>query len=157
MRDFSELNLNEGGKPVKRAPPSSEEISAFEREFGISLLPDYISLLTYSNGGHPELDSIAPMGRHGIAMWSINRFFYLNDDRESSGGLWAAARAWRQVLGEKQIPIAADEGGNLFVLDMSTSPPSVSGCFCDEGFDRVEIATTFSEFIDGLKLDPDMS
>ena len=156
MRDFAELNLNEGGKRVDRAPPSPEVISAFEREFGVSLPPDYISFLTYSNGGHPELDSIAPMGRRDIAMRAINRFSYLNEDQESPAGLWAAARAWRPILGEKQIPIAADGGGNPFILDMSTTPPRVSACLLDEGLARVEIAPSFSEFIDGLELDPDM-
>ena len=156
MRDLAELNLNDGGKKVDRAAPSPEVVFAFEREFGLSLPPDYISLLTYSNGGHPELDSIAPMGRHDIAMRAVSRFFYLNEDQESLEGLWANARTWRPILGEKQIPIADDGGGNLFILDMSTTPPKVSACLHDEGFVRVEIARTFGEFIDGLELDPDM-
>jgi hypothetical protein len=156
MRDFAELNLNDGGKKVDRAPPSREVIAAFEREFGVFLPPEYIHLLTYSNGGHPELDSIAPMGRRDISVRAINRFFYLNEDQESLAGLWAASRAWRPILGEKQIPIAADGGGNPFVLDMSTVPPKVSAYLLDDGLVRVDIAPSFGEFIDGLVLDPDM-
>ena len=156
MRDLAELNLNDGGKRVDRAPPSREVVLAFEREFGVSLPPEYIGLLTYSNGGHPELDSIAPMGRRDIAMRAINRFFHLNEDQESPASLWTAARTWRPILGEKQIPIAADGGGNPFILDMSTSPPTVSACLDDEGLARVEISPSFSEFIDSLELDPDM-
>ncbi|HEX8223319.1 MAG TPA: SMI1/KNR4 family protein [Allosphingosinicella sp.] len=63
MRNLAELNLNDGGRPVDRAPPSAKAIAEFEREFSVSLPEEYIRLLTFSNGGHPELDTIAPMGR----------------------------------------------------------------------------------------------
>lgn len=156
MRNLAELNLNEGGKSVERAPPSPEIIAAFEQEFGVSLPSEYIELLTHSNGGHPELESIAPMGRSDIAKRSVDRFFYLNEDRSGPTGMWAAARAWRPNLGKKQIPIATDGGGNPFVLDMSYTPPRVLACLHDEGFSMVEIATSFGDFIDNLELDPDM-
>ncbi len=156
MRDFAELKLNDRGKRVERAPPSLEVVLEFEQEFGVCLPLDYINLLTYSNGGHPELDSIAPLERRDIAMRAINRFFYLNEDQESPASLWAAARAWRPILGEKQIPIAADGGGNPFVLDLSEATPKVAAYLLDEGLVRVEIAPSFSDFINRLESDPDM-
>ena len=156
MRNLAELNLNDRGERVERAPPAPEIIAAFEREFNVTLPSEYIELLTYSNGGHPELDSIAPMGRTDIAKRAVDHFFYLNEDQEGPASLWAAARAWRPTLGEKRVPIATDGGGNPFVLDTATTPPKVSTCLHDEGFALVEVAASFSEFIDNLELDPDM-
>jgi len=156
VRNLAELNLNDRGKVVERAPPSPEVTSAFEREFKVSLPSEYLGLLMYSNGGHPELDSIAPMGRTDIAKRSVDHFFYLNEDREGPASLWAATKAWRSILSEKQIPIAADGGGNAFVLDMAATPPRVLACIHDEGFALVEMAPSFGEFIDHLEIDPDM-
>lgn len=156
MRDFSELNLNEGGRPVNRAPPSAEEVAAFEHEFGVTLPRDYLQLLSYSNGGCPEADSIAPMGRTDIAKRAVNRFFHLNEDHKGPSSLWAATRAWRPILGEKRIPIAADGGGNPFILDLSRPESSVSTCLIDDHCALVEVATSFADFIDRLEIDPDM-
>ena len=106
MRNLAELNLNEMGKRVERAAPTTEMVTIFENEGPLSL--------------------------------------------------WAVARAWRTSLGEKRIPIATDGGGNPFILDMSDSIPKVSICLHDEDFTVVEVAASFSEFIDHLELDPDM-
>ncbi len=65
MRNLSELNINERGKPVGRVAPSDRMIDAFESHFGLKLPTDYIILLRYANGGHPELDSFEPVGRPG--------------------------------------------------------------------------------------------
>jgi cell wall assembly regulator SMI1 len=155
MRNLAELNINEGGKVVGRAPPTPEVISAFEHEFNVSLPSEYLELLMYSNGGHPELDSIAPMGRTDIAEWAINHFLYLNEDRNGPESLWRAAKEWRPILGEKQIPFAADGGGDPFVLDLVATPARVVGSLIDEGFALVEIAASFSDFIDRLEFNPD--
>jgi cell wall assembly regulator SMI1 len=156
MRNLAELNLNDRGQQVERAPPTPEVISAFEVEFDVTLPAEYISLLMYSNGGHPELDSIAPMGRTDIAKRSVNHFFFLNEDKESPASLWAAARAWRSMLGEKQLPFAADAGGNPFFIDLTTNPSEVFACLLDEDFARVRLAPSFSDFIDSLEADPEM-
>lgn len=155
MRNLAELNINEGGKPVRRAPPSPEVISAFEREFDVSLPSEYLALLRFSNGGHPELDLIKPMSRRDIAEWAVNHFLYLNDDRDGAESLWRATKYWQTILGEKQIPIAADGLGDPFVLDLVSTPPKVVGCICSEDFAVVEIAHSFGDFIDRLELDPD--
>ena len=156
MRDLAELNINYGGRRIERAPPSPDIIAAFEIEFDVDLPTDYIRLLNYSNGGHPELDSIAPMGRTDIAMRSIDHFFYLNEEKEGPESLWSVARAWRSTLGEKLVPIATDGGGNPFVIDMTATPPKILVCLHDEDFALVEIARTFVDFIDRLEVDPDM-
>ncbi len=80
------------GRLSGSGPPTPEVISAFEHEFNVSLPSEYLELLMYSNGGHPELDSIAPMGRTDIAEWAINHFLYLNEDRNGPESLWRPQR-----------------------------------------------------------------
>ena len=155
MRNLRELNINEGGKRVNRPSPSNELIRAFEACYGITLPEDYVKLLRYSNGGHPELDTIAPIGRPGASPWAVNHFCHLSEDRTSAESLWAAMEEWRPVLGNKALPIAEEGGGNPFFLDLATPAAAVKGCIHDDNFAVVELAPSFQAFIDGLSLDSD--
>jgi hypothetical protein len=156
MRDLSELKMNDRGRPVKRSPPTEESINAFERHFNVTLPMEYISLLKFSNGGHPELDSIEPIGRPGAAGRSVDHFYHLDKDTTSISSLWTAMQTWISVLGEKRVPFAVDGGGNPFVLDLSSTPPSVKACLHDENYIIIDLAPTFASFIDALRADPDM-
>lgn len=157
MRDLSELNINEGGKPVQRPAPTRKAIEAFQTHFGITLPEEYLHLLRHSNGGHPELDSVEPIGRPGAARWSVNRFYHLDDnDKVSTTSLWVVAERWCSMLGKDALPFAADGGGNQFFLDLKTSPAAVKVCIHDEGFSIVDIAPSLELFIDSLSVDPDM-
>lgn len=156
MRDLAELNINEGGRPVNRPAPTDDVISSFETRYGVVLPKEYLRLLRYSNGGHPELDSIEPVGRPGAARWAVNRFYHLDGDTASTAGLWSAMERWRPELGKNAIPIAEDGGGNQFFLDLTTSPPAMKVCVHDEGFAIVDIAPSLEAFIDALATDPDM-
>jgi hypothetical protein len=97
MRNISELNINVGGRRVGRVAPSNEVICAFQDHFGIALPEAYLKLLRHSNGGHPELDSIEPIHRSGAAHWSVDHFYYLDDDRTSSQSLWAVMKEWAGI------------------------------------------------------------
>jgi hypothetical protein len=156
MRELSELNINEGGTPVRRAAPTSAAVSAFQKHFSIVLPEEYLQLLRHSNGGHPELDSIEPTGRPGAARWAVNRFYHLDNDQTSPTSLWAAMEQWKSILGKGAVPIADDGGGNQFFLDLKAIPPKVKVCIHDENFSIVDIAPSFEAFIDGLSTDPDM-
>lgn len=156
MRNLSELNVNEGGMPTRRAAPTDAVIEAFQAHFGVRLPEDYLKLLRHSNGGHPELDSIQPVGRLGAARWAVNRFYHLDDDRASASSLWVATERWRHILGAFTLPFAVDGGGNQFFLDLRTSPPAVKLCVHDENFSVIEIAPSFEAFVDALSVDPDM-
>jgi hypothetical protein len=109
----------------------------------------------HSNGGHPELDTIKPMGRTDVEEWGVNHFLYLNEDRDGTESLWMETKYWQSILGEKQIPIAEDGGGNAFVFDLVATPPRVVVCIHDEDFALVELASSFVDFIDRLELNPD--
>lgn len=156
MRNLSELNINECGKPVGRATPSDRVIDAFESYFSLKLPLDYVALLRYANGGHPELDTFEPVGRPGTARWAVNRFHYLNEDKNSPSSLWKATETWQHILGRDALPFASDGGGNLFFLDLKTTPAVVKVCIHDENFRVVDLAPSFEVFIDGLAIDPEM-
>ncbi len=156
MRNLSELNINEGGRGVNRPAPSDETVSAFQSHFNLTLPEDYLRLLRYSNGGHPELDSIQPVGRPEAARWAVNRFYHLDEDKTSPTSLWVAMERWRAILGKNALPFAADGGGNQFFLDLNASPPAVKVCLHDDNFSKVNVAFSFEAFVDGLSVDPDM-
>jgi len=156
MRDLSELNINDGGEPITRPPPSDAALREFEAAFGVELPRVYAQLLLAANGGHPEADTFAPHGTQKPERWAVNRFYHLDDDRRSPSSLWSAMERWRPTLGARAIPFANDGGGNQFFLDLSSSPPSVSVCIVDEGCRNVRLASSFDAFIDGLYIDPDM-
>jgi hypothetical protein len=156
MRDFAELNINEGGRRVLRPAPSDALIAAFQARFNVVLPEEYVRLLRHSNGGHPELDSIHPVGRTDDYRCSVNHFFHLSGDTQSVQSLWHAMEEWRPILGDGSIPFAEDGGGNPFFLDLGAAPPRVCWCTHDEGFRVVPIADSFESFIDGLAIDPDM-
>jgi len=156
MRNFSELNINEKGRPVGRPSPTNGAIKEFQSHVGVILPESYVKLLQHSNGGHPEVDSIEPIGRPKAARWAVNRFYHLDDDKTSTANLWYVTEKWRPILGEYRIPFAEDSGGNQFFLDLKTSAPSVKLCVHDEKFAIVEIAPSFEAFIDALSVDPDM-
>lgn len=156
MRDLSELNINEGGRPVERPAPSRSVIEAFERHFGLRLPLNYVALLEYANGGHPELDTFGLNREPDAAHWAVNWFFHLDDDKGSVSSLWTATEKWQRILGKKALPFALDGGGNPFFLDFDTTPPSVKVSVHDEGFRIVNLAPSFEVFLDGLSADPDM-
>jgi len=155
MRNLSELNINEGGKAVTRPAPTVDTVKAFQSHFGIVLPDEYLKLLQYSNGGHPELDSIQPVGRPEAQRWSVSWFYELDDDRDSTTSLWYATAAWRSILGRDALPFAEDQLGNQFFLDLSLSESAVKICIHDDNFSIADLAPSFEAFLDGLSRDPE--
>jgi hypothetical protein len=156
MRNLSELKMNEGGRVVSRPAPSDEMVAAFQSRYDITIPEDYQAFLRHSNGGHPALDSIEPIGRPGAARWSVNRFYFLDADMTSVESLWRSMETWRPILGERVLPVASDSGGNQFFIDLQSSTSAVKVCVHDENYAIVDIAPSFQAFIDGLSTDPDM-
>lgn len=156
MRNFSELNINEGGHPVMRPPPTKEQIYRFEDEFHVRLPETYISLLNHANGGHPEIDAFQPKGAREPGLCGISRFYFLNDDRENLSGVWRATKAYLPHVSGNVIAIANDGGGNQIFLCFDDDPPSVKMGFHEEGMRLILVADSFEEFIDMLCVDPDM-
>jgi hypothetical protein len=151
MRDLSELNINEGGRPVPRSAPTLSALQRFEAEFGFPLPLEIQTLLSAYNGGHPELDCIDTINGD----FAIDHFYHLTDDDESTESLWYAMRTLRRILGNEAVPFAADGGDNQFFLDLSRTPYPVRICLYEPGFKSLLLANNFTEFISLLAVDPD--
>jgi hypothetical protein len=151
MRELSELNINEGGRPVSRTAPTEALFAEFESKTGMRLPVELRGLLQFANGGHPELDSVG--GSEG--QFAVNAFYHLTPDDFGPGSLWYAVAHWTPTLGERSLPFAADAGGNQFFLDLSSTPTAVKLCVHDEAMRIVCIAPSFEAFIDSLEIDTD--
>ena len=155
MRDVSVLNINEGGRPVRRPAPPRATIAAFERQYRLSLPTEFLALLRRANGGCPERGSFLPVGVPGASRHVVNRFHHLDEERDAPSSLWLAVERWRGVLGENALPFADDGCGNEYFLDLTKTPATVNECLHEEGFRKVLLAPSFEAFIDSLELDPD--
>lgn len=155
MRTISELNINEGGRPVVRKAPSNALVIEFESEFGVKLPIDYVHLLKTVNGGHPELDSFVPLGDDPNNRWSVDCFYHLTDDRDDTASIWRATQEWGDHLGTGQIPIAHDGGGNQIFMDLRHDK-CIYLCIHDQRFKIIKVAPSFAEFLGLLDKDPDM-
>jgi hypothetical protein len=156
MRDLLELNMNEGGKPVTRLPPTESDIIKFQAEFGIVLPDEYVVFLRHSNGGHPELDAILLEGKEGLPPRGVDHFYFLNSDQDGPQSLWSGASGWRKLLGPNFVAFAEDAGGNPYLFDLSTNPLAICTCLHDDHLALVRVSSSFGAFIDALELDPDM-
>lgn len=151
MRDLTELNITQGGKSMRRPPPSDAVIAAFEAEIGMPLPAELKHLLRFSNGGHPELDSVDG-GEGGCA---VSKFYHLTEEDRGTESLWYAIEEWRPVVGPQFIPFARTGGGDPFLLDVSVTPHSVKICRHDEDMEIYEVSPSFEAFIDSLAINPD--
>ena len=150
MRDLRELQIG-GDEHFVRPTPTEAAFSSFQSRFGVKLPDDYIRFLRFSNGGYPKLDTIELTNQPGACRWTIHHFYYLDSDIDSLGCIWRATQEWRPILGKHALPIAEDAFGNLFYLDLSTTPASVNLCVHDDAFEIIELAHSFEAFIDCLK------
>jgi hypothetical protein len=152
MRNLAELNINEGGRPVERPTPSEKLFHEFESKTGLRIPPELRELLKFSNGGHPELDSV-----HGSrGQFAVDTFYHLTPDDRGPESLWYAAENWGAILGRAALPFAADAGGSQFFLDLGCAPARVRLCLHAEGMRIVDVSCSLDEFLNALEIDPDM-
>src|SRR5687768_5950877 len=124
MRDFSELNINSGGKRVDTPPPSAQGIQELQEHFDIVLPDAYLRLLAFSNGGHPEVDSFSYA--NGLGESHVDIFFHLTSDQEDDYGLWWNTQLLREELQrDKTVAIGMNGGGDTIFLDLSGGRESV--------------------------------
>lgn len=151
LRDLSELNITENGKPVERPAPSDELVGSFREHFGIAMLDSsHIELLRHANGGRPELNCFKTGVDAESKCWVVDRFYCLDEERSTDGSLWVATEEWRKFLNRDILPFAEDEAGNPFLLDLSRVPNSVEICLREENMKIVKLCHTFQGFINGL-------
>ena len=158
MRNLEELNINEGGEPIDRPAPSTDDTRRFVEHFGVSLPEDYTTLLLFANGGCPEVNSFTYYDGEGES--AVNCFYRLTSDRTDLYGVWRRTEHLRKVLSDANIAndvIAVGEngGGDDILLNMSNIPPSVHILYRTSGNSMPKIADSFGEFVDSLYYEPD--
>jgi hypothetical protein len=154
MRDLRELDIKDS-EPLPA--PSDPLVEAFESHFGYKLPVDYLTLLRFSNGGHPRLETCSVHVDGGADyVVGISHFFHLTEDRADREGLWWSLQEVRGILGPGQLPFADDGLGDLFVVDCAASPQRIGIAWHDERLRITWLAESFSAFIDSLWLDENM-
>jgi hypothetical protein len=156
MRDFKELNINEGGKPVTRPQPTPAQIAYVEKLVGAKLPPSYIALLMFSNGGHPELDTFYFEAEGSRQEWAVDTFFHISSDPESTESVVRKYRHRWKGAPRQVLPIAEDGGGNLICLDLTDSQGNKVVLWVHDvlGQPILHVAGSFEEFIDLLTTNP---
>jgi hypothetical protein len=154
MRDLLELDINEGGEPIRLPASTDVEVAASERHFNPALPSEYLKFLRRANGGHPKLSSILPIGGADEERLDVNRFRHLAGDHASPSN-WAATAAWRDVLGPKALPFASDGGGYQFFFDLTGACSTVKIWMHERIVPIKSVASSFEESIDNLSTDQD--
>lgn len=157
MRNLSELNMNEGGKPVTRPQPTPDQISFVENLVGAKLPSSYVAFLTFSNGGCPELDTFYFEVEDSRQEWAADRFFHVSSELKlTENVVWNYKHRWdgapREIL-----PIARDGGRNLICLDLTETGRGRVVLWVHDVPNQplLAVAGSFEEFIDLLTVNPD--
>ncbi len=157
MRDLSELNINDCGRPVTTPPPSTQDIEAFQQHFNVVLPTSYLRFLAFANGGHPELDAFPYVTESGAVGGSgVDKFFHLTSDTEDDYGVWEETNYVREVLKkESLVAVGQNGGGDVIFLDLSNGQENVYILYRTSENATPKIASNFEDFIDSLFLHPD--
>jgi hypothetical protein len=156
MRDPSELGLPAQDKSDPMPPPRPADIKTLEGKVGAPLPPDYLDLLSISNGGCPRLCRFVP-DKPGAEPWELGYFLRLCPDRGDPEGIWQELEQNQADLKPRQLPIACDSLGNIVVLDFNTSPPAVKRLLREDDLCEEFVAKDFGRFVDVLEESPDQT
>lgn len=125
---------------------STSHIKKIEKQFNIKLPADYVKLVLKYDRALPEPSTFKNK-------YSIDHFISLKNKKESP----SIIHSWyKDRLGQLNIPIAEDGGGNYFVLMYKNNNDKnpVIGFFDHEEFGPksiIPISKSFREFINELK------
>ncbi|MBO2589624.1 SMI1/KNR4 family protein [Shewanella algae] len=152
--NFERLNININGV---KSPEFSGEKLLFEELaslVGSEIPSDYIQFISKADGGHPEIGCFNVVGDDN----SENRFdvdWFYSVGNPYVDTVKDMLSSWASVLGAKKLPIGRDAGGNQFYLNLADETSSVWLYLHDEGGARLKLSNSFSEFLDGLIMNPD--
>jgi hypothetical protein len=152
VRNLKELNINDGGHPVARPAPSSHSLTMFAHEFGIQVPGLLQDLLAFSNGGHPELSVIDS----DYGEFAINTFYHLDDYDQGDESMFHALRVWRRFIDQRFLPFGNSSTGDQFCVDLSVPTNPVYICRHADEFRMIPLSSSFTEFLNGLRSDPDL-
>lgn len=151
MRNLAELNLNIGGKPVMRKPPSQKALSLLADLTKMPVEKDYIKFLMQSNGGHPQLNAFVPECNSQENVWSVDMFYHVDEDEiEHHHSVFKVLRDWKSQLRKGELPIGCDGGNNQICLGRQGE---IFIIVADGITKRYPVASSFTNFIDLLHED----
>ncbi len=141
MRDLRELGIHFSSQPA-----TEDDLAAIERGFGRPLPEDYKEFLRRHNGGSPRVSVFYPSGSPK-ELWGVNDFY--TTGRGVGSVLFELAE---YGLAPQYLPIARDAGDSQIVLNYEGDQTRVGLCIYDENWRYLEVAPTFSAFLDLLHL-----
>lgn len=149
MRNISELKIHNGASLIA----DDKSIGKLEAAVGRKLPPIYREFLRSVNGGHPELDTYFSEDNG----WAVDTFFAVCAAASQTESIEWNYQHKGTGAPESFLPFGCDGGGNLFCLDADLQDNSPVYCvYHDTNPVTIEkICDSFSEFINGLSLDPD--
>jgi hypothetical protein len=132
---------------------SEIELARFERDARLVLPADYRQFLLMHNGGRPVPADFMLTVDGETSPWRVHFFYGLNDPVESCSLKWNL-EVTKDTRPPGTLPIASDEGGNMFYLRWD-KPDAGSVHFGPTpwGGRRVHltrICGSFTEFLEGL-------
>ena len=144
-------STSEAGPPIDQG-----RLAAVESEIGIEFPESYKRFLLAHNGGRPNPAYFTVAENNEIVWMRIHFFFGIDDEIDGCDLLWNI-RTTRGRLPRSVVPIADDEGGNLFCLDLR---PQGGGriIFWDHELEfagpdlamKLEVANSFDEWLHQL-------
>jgi hypothetical protein len=149
MRNISELKIHNGTNVIA----DDESINKLEDAVGCKLPQTYREFLKEVNGGHPELDTYFSED----SGWAVDTFFAVCAALGQTESIEWNYQHKGTGAPKSFLPFGCDGGGNLFCIDTDLQDSSpVYCCYHDTNPVTIEkICDSFSEFIDGLSLNPD--
>ena len=150
MRNVEELKLSR-----VRNPPHTNDVREIEKLLGHQLPASYVQFLKTGNGGYPEVDTIdGPDGKR----WAINNFFFVDSETDSTDSIsWNCLNGSQLFVNSALLPIGRDAFGNIFLINLKTDSYGAVLVWVHDEPDSplTKLCTSFDQFIQELKLNPD--
>lgn len=152
--NLQRLNVNINGVPSSGFSGDSSLFEELVRMVGSEIPADYIQFISKADGGHPEISCFKLIGDdNGENLFDVDWFYSVGNP--SVEKVKDALLIWGDVLGAKNLPIGKDAGGNQIYLNLADETPSVWLYLHDEDRSRLRVSNSFSEFLEGLIMNPD--
>jgi len=149
-----------------KAPPSESQLRAIEDELGAKLPLSFKQYLDVANGGYLEYEIDVPTGTGEFEPVSFCGLFSADIGNFCDETFIGEIRSGREYtkIPHGVLPFARDGGGSIVYLDLSSEGkgrvvafveglPSWASKRTESAF--IELASSFDEYVDKLKLDLD--
>lgn len=147
MIDVDRLDIRFEGDRVGGFSGGNEIIITLESRLNRKLPKAYLEFLRKADGGYPQVDCFHASCSGGDEVFGINNFFSLANPGVEL--IFDELEDWGITIGNGNLPIARDGGGNIIYLDLNSEAETVWLYLCVEE-EKVLVASSFEGFIDGL-------